>query len=49
MKKVILLSGIAKNEYFNKNISEALKRVEKHPQKLVVIPTDPNDYLKNDN
>lgn len=49
MKKVILLSGIAKNEYFNKNISDALKRIEKQPQKLVVIPTNPDDYLKNDN
>lgn len=48
MKNVILLSGPDKRKYFNKNISEEIKKAKSKASNLVVIPADPTNYEKND-
>ena len=48
MKKIILLSGPDKTKYFNDEVSNVIKRMVKNPINMVVIPADPNNFVKND-
>ena len=48
MKKIILLSGPDKTKYFNDEVSNIIKRMVKNPINMVVIPADPNNFVKND-
>ena len=48
MKKIILLSGPDKTKYFNDEVSNIIKRMVKNPINMVVIPANPNNFVKND-
>lgn len=48
MKNIILLSGPDKTKYFSKEISKEIKEKVDQPTNMVVIPADPNNYIKND-
>lgn len=48
MKNIILLSGPDKTKYFSTEISKEIKEKVDQPTNMVVIPADPNNYIKND-
>lgn len=48
MKKILMLSGPDKTKYFSEEITNCIKENVDNPINMVVIPTDPDNFSKND-